>query len=64
MAYRYTADEAFEASEVGEPILIGVRDAAYMCRLHGAALVDFICEEEGRGAFAIDAAHVLAWLGY
>jgi hypothetical protein len=65
---RFSADQALEAHEEGEPILISRKFAYEMLKDHGAlaeGLADFraqvaTCDEHDR----FDAWEVLAWLGY
>lgn len=61
---RFTADDAFEASQDGEPIMISSGAAARMIANHGASLEEYETESGLAMPAEIDAASVLAWLGY
>jgi len=60
---RFTADQAFEASEDGDPIMISAASAAAIIGQHQATLCEFE-SDRGERAESYDAAAVLAWLGY
>ena len=66
---KFTADEAFEASKAGEPIIISIETAARYLRQHGLTEPSdvrdmlFQCELP-HTTQEIDAATVLGWLGY
>ena len=63
---RFSADDAFQASMDGDPIILTALQAAVICRQHGADYVDYAKDRwfpmlpEGK----VDAAYLLAWLGY
>ena len=64
---RFTADEAQEAHESGEPILIDAELARQICREHGVLYDDYLSDETSdrktpRGG--VDAWLLLCWLGY
>lgn len=58
----FTADEAFEAAETGEPIMIDWTFARDICADHGVDIADMV-EDIGDKA-EYDAAVILGWLGY
>lgn len=60
---RFTADDAFDAADAGEPIVMEVQAARKLCRDHDASFEDWIqdCAEPER-LYHADA--ILAWLGY
>lgn len=64
---RFTTEDAYEASEAGEPIML-TRAAAeriiedHDCDYHEA--MEFLARELPDGKAHIDAAVVLGWLGY
>ena len=64
--HHFTADDAFEAAEIGDPIMISHEAADDICRDHGTGLVDYLDELVGDAPFTDDIAadELLAWLGY
>lgn len=68
MTEQFTSDEIFEASEIGEPIMVNRRTARKWCDEHGADFNDFELDMCSIPAIVIreqfDAAEILAWLGY
>ena len=62
----FTAEQALEASEENEPILITANRAAALCRLHACSYSDYVTGTSDTGAFGglHDAWAVLLWLGY
>ncbi len=67
---RFTAEDAFEASEYGEPIIIDGKATSRILTDHDARFVDFMADNHGTalvgpdGIIGFDAALVLGWLGY
>ena len=61
-AMRFTTEEAYDASECGEPIMLSRADAERIIRDHDAE-GDFFAEHAGESG-AYDAAALLGWLGY
>lgn len=66
---KFTADEAFEASKSGEPIMVTIETAARYLRQHGLTEASDVREmlfqcELPFTTQEIDAATVLGWLGY
>lgn len=59
---RFTADDAFEAKESGDPIMLDEVDTARLLRRHDASLAEM--QEDLGKASCYDAADVLGWLGY
>lgn len=59
----FTAEDAFEASEDGDPIMLAHDAAARICRDHDADLADFLTDC-AITATHVDAAVLLGWLGY
>lgn len=61
---RFTADEAFEATEDGEPIMLSIAAANRMIDKAnpGDDRADFWAQHQA--CTEVDAAAVLAWLGY
>lgn len=68
MPDRFTSEEAFEAAEEGEPIMLSLQAAKRICRDHGADWYEFADEHQTDFAQMADAcvpAHrLLGWLGY
>lgn len=62
---RFSTQQAFDASECDEPVMITAAAANEIIQDHGADSVEF-WDEISPGIFAreVDAARVLAWLGY
>lgn len=62
---RFTSEEAFEANEQGEPIMVTYAAARLICEDHGADIGEFHGDTQTviQGA-PINAATLLAWLGY
>lgn len=65
---RFTADDAFEMSEAGEPIMLSWSDASKIIRDHSANPSEYYqdkCSPDSRmNEIKVDAADVLGWLGY
>jgi hypothetical protein len=65
---RFTAEQAFEDSEAGEPIILTALEAAYICRQHDASYEDYAKEDATEFPMLpygeVDAAKLLGWLGY
>lgn len=62
---RFTADDAFAASEDNDPIMLSGQDVVAMCRDHGSDPDDFWVDEfHGAVPPSVDAAKLLGWLGY
>lgn len=64
----FTAEQAFEATENGDPIRIDEDFAIQILIDHGASIEDFYLDNHGQylNSFdkGIDSAVLLAWLGY
>lgn len=60
----FTSEHAFEAREIGEPIMISVKAGQRICDGHGASVYAFIAEAVTDSCNQIDAADLLEWLGY
>ncbi len=63
---RFTSDEAFEASESGDPIIINHATAKRICADHGVNIDDGdgFTNEVPKVGDGYDAKFVLLWLGY
>jgi hypothetical protein len=65
---RFTAEEAFDASAEGQPIMLCAAAAHRLCAEHGTTLVDYDLENGTFGSpnpvSEYDAAAILGWLGY
>ena len=68
---RFTSEEAFEADDSGEPIMVEWSAVVAICKEHGCLITDnsdpFAGEwsaEFGSQAQAVNAAKLLEWLGY
>jgi hypothetical protein len=61
---KFSAQEAFEASEDGEPIEISAKAALRIIEKHNTDAFDFFAQPGVAGATWIDAAIVFEWLGY
>ncbi len=61
---RFTAEQAFEDSESGDPIMIDSVFAQTICEDHGANFNDYPINDSTFKDVKIDAADLLAWLGY
>lgn len=61
---RFTAEQAFEASAEGEPILLSLDDVARICRAHGLDHAEYLADLAGSGKATNDAAELFGWLGY
>jgi hypothetical protein len=63
---QFTAEEAFEASDCEEPIMITRAAAMRLVSEHDATWEEFEADNKGTGIGfnTFDAAHVLRWLGY
>lgn len=62
---RFTAEDAFDASDAGEPIMLSAADVADIVEAHDAAGEDFFSETPRQpGQREWNAADVLSWLGY
>ena len=59
---RFTSDEAFDASDCGEPIILNQRTCEYICHEHGVTFGEYLAEHPDTRD--IDAAQLLRWLGY
>jgi hypothetical protein len=68
MRFRFTAEDAFEASEAGDPIILTALEAANICREHGVSYEDYAKEDATEYPMLpygeVDAAKLLGWLGY
>lgn len=66
MAYEtFTTEDAYDASDCGEPIMLNAASVARMCRDHDASPGEFYDDHsdiEPNGD--VDAAILLGWLGY
>jgi len=61
----FSAEQAFDARDDGEPIMIGYVFAGQILEDHDECLDNFLVEyDEYRAASKIDAADILEWLGY
>jgi len=62
----FTSSEAFEAQLDGESIMLGVHASRAMCEDHGTSLEDYLNDSglDCGTSLQIDAADLLAWLGY
>jgi hypothetical protein len=58
----FTSEDAYEAQQDGEPIMISRARALAMLRSHGATAEEFDAEVAVRERYS--AWDVLAWLGY
>jgi len=63
MTNRFTAEDAFDASESGEPIMLTRAAARRILNDHDAD-GDFFADHAPDEAGAYDAAALLGWLGY
>jgi hypothetical protein len=64
---RFTVEQAFEASEDQDPIMLAIGDIKNICDEHDLALSAFYDAIDcGKDMLAIpcDAAHLFGWLGY
>jgi hypothetical protein len=65
---RFTSDEAFEASNEGDPIMLNWASTKAILSSHSADIGEFWTdhgnENRDLSTFSIDAADVLGWLGY
>jgi hypothetical protein len=63
---KFTAEDALQAHEDGEPIMLDWQAVHRMIRAHGQEPADFYTEQPcwPQTAFEQDAWSVLAWLGY
>lgn len=59
---RFTSEQAFDASDAGEPIMISRTDAVRICGDHDCGFEEF--EVDTGVAEMYDAGVLLAWLGY
>ena len=70
MATRLTTEEAYEASDCGEPILLNEADVIRICKRQDdgfnpdCAPEAFYAEHPQFARGAVDAAALLGWLGY
>ena len=61
---RFSAEQAFEASESGDPIIISENFACEILRDHGLTIYQYISDLPNYDESKINAADLLAWLGY
>jgi hypothetical protein len=63
---RFSADQALEAHEEGEPIMVPTAWVTKVCADHGTTSTDFFLETGAQWPTAngYDAWTVLEWLGY
>ena len=62
---RFTSEEAYEAHQYGDPIMVDHDAAAKICRDHDADMGDYVTEQEnGQVHPTYDAWDILGWLGY
>lgn len=66
---RFTTEEAYEASECGEPIMLGAQAVERIIRGQQpddlrADVEAFYSEHPANVGGEVDAAHLLGWLGY
>jgi hypothetical protein len=62
---RFTAEDAFDAQDEGEPIMVPASTARRIVHEHAASFDDFTRDAmAGQYPTHLDAAVVLAWLGY
>jgi len=63
---QFTAEQAFEAQDSGESIMLGLVASRKICLDHGVELEDYLLDNvlEYESSLLIDAADLLAWLGY
>lgn len=66
MATRFTTEEAYEASDCGEPIMLGAEDVARICRRQQSddCTPDQFYADHPALNGQFDAAVLLGWLGY
>ncbi len=67
MARKFTTEEAYDASECGEPIMLAHEDVVRICgRQESADCAPHLFYEEHQlnSAQPVDAAVLLGWLGY
>lgn len=64
MTTRFSAADAFDADEIGEPILLTPAAARRIASEHSADLDEFLDECPHLEPVQINAATLLAWLGY
>ena len=60
----FTSDQAFESSQNGNSIMIDALFAIQICKDHGADFNDYPINDSTFKDVKIDAADLLAWLGY
>ena len=60
----FTAEQALEDLEAGEPIMVDIAFASKLCRDHDAHLYDYMAEEKRDTSKGFCAASILQWLGY
>lgn len=65
---RFSADQAFEAAQDGDPIILDTVTIANILRQHGDGedftVELYVSETEAHGNNPYDAAELLGWLGY
>jgi len=62
---RFTAQEAYEAWQDGDPIMVEPAAAEVICKRHDQTLADYLTEQHnGQPQDAIEAWSLLGWLGY
>lgn len=60
----FTAEDAYEASEEGEPILLTHAAIARICRNHDVSPEEYIQHCIDASEDSLDAATLMGWLGY